>query len=163
MRKIDFTNLIQENIVELVAAEKNQSNARLRLRAQFLRLLKSGQAVQLKQVAAIVGITPKHASTLWKKYRETGFASYLTLNYKAGVSRLNVENQAKLLKKVESGFRSQREAIEYLREEFNCSYTQQGVSVLFQRLKIKAKTPRPANVKAEVAEQAEYKKTLAGG
>jgi len=63
MRKIDFTNLIQENIVELVAAEKNQSNARLRLRAQFLRLLKSGQAAQLKQAAAFVGITPKHAST----------------------------------------------------------------------------------------------------
>jgi len=163
MRKIDFINLIEETVVELVAAEKNQSNARLRLRAQFLRLLKSGQASQLKQVAAFVGITPKHASALWKKYRETGFASYLTLNYKAGVSRLSVKNQAKLLKKAESGFRSQREAIEYLREEFNCRYTQQGVSVLFQRLKIKAKTPRPTNVKTDVAEQAEYKKTLPGG
>lgn len=100
---------------------------------------------------------------MWKKYRETGFESYLTLNYKAGVSRLCGEKRAKLLKKAESGFRSQAEAMEYLREEFNCSYTQQGVSVLFQRLKIKAKTPRPANVKADVAEQVEYKKTLVGG
>ncbi len=163
MRKIDFTNLIQETIVELVAAEKTQSNARLRLRAQFLRLLKSGQAVQLKQAAALVGVTPKHASTLWKKYRETGFEGYLTLDYKARKARLSVENQARLLKKAESGFRSQAAAIKYLREEFGCRYTQQGVSVLFQRLKIKAKMPRPANVKADGREQAAYKKTLPGG
>ena len=62
MRIIDFTNLIQETITELVTAEKIQSNARLRLRAQFLQLLKSGQASQLKQAAAFVGVTPKHAS-----------------------------------------------------------------------------------------------------
>lgn len=163
MRKIDFINLIEETVFELAAAEKSQSNARLRLRAQFLRLLKSGQVSKLKQVAAIVGITPKHASALWKKYRQAGLASYLTLNYKARVSRLSVPQQMKLLKKAESGFRSQREAIEYLREEFNCSYTQQGVSVLFERLKIKAKRARPVNVKADVAEQVEYKKTLPDG
>lgn len=160
MRKIDFTSLIEETIAELVAAEKIQSNARLRLRAQFLRLLKNGQAAQLKQAAALVGITPKHASTLWKKYRETGFEVYLRLNYKAGVSRLSAENQEQLLKKATSGFGSQREAMQYLPEQFNCSYTQQGVSVLFQRLKIKAKTARPANVKADVEQQTAYKKTL---
>lgn len=162
MRKIDFINLIEETTVELVAAEKNQSNARIRLRARFVRLLKSGQVAQLKQVTAIVGITPKHASALWKKYRQVGLASYLTLDHHAGVSRLSVTEQAELLKKAESGFRSQREAIEYLREEFNCNYTQQGVSVLFERLKIKAKTARPANVKADVAEQGEYKKRVYG-
>lgn len=163
MRKIDFINLIEETVVQLAAVEKNQSNARLRLRAQFLRLLKSGQVAQLKQAAVVVGITAKHASALWKKYRKTGFASYLTLNYKAGVSRLSVEQQAKLLKKATSGFRSQAAAVEYLREEFAYHYTQQGVSVLFKRLKIKAKTPRPANVKADMVEQVAYKKTLSGG
>ena len=81
MRKIDFINLIEKTAIELAAAEKNQANARL-------QLLKSGQASQLKQAAAFVGITPKHASTLWKKYRATGFASYLTLNYKAKESSI---------------------------------------------------------------------------
>ena len=163
MRTIDFTNLIQETVGELTAAEKMQSNARLRMRAQFLRLLKSGQANQLKQAAKVVGITPKHASSLWKQYREVGLGSYLTLQYKARTARLSGEQQAQLLQKATTGFRSQAEAREYLREEFACHYTQQGVSVLFQRLKIKAKQPRPANVLADVEEQSRYKKTLSGG
>lgn len=41
------------------------------------------------------------------------------------------------------------------------SYTQQGVSVLFQRLKSKAKVPRPANILADKEEQAKYKKNFA--
>ncbi|MDQ3179574.1 MAG: winged helix-turn-helix domain-containing protein [Acidobacteriota bacterium] len=76
---------------------------------------------------------------------------------------MSADDQAKLLKKAGSGFGSQREAGEYLRQEFGVVYTQQGISVLFQRLKIKAKVLRPANVKADVQEQAEYKKTLLVG
>lgn len=129
MRKIDFLDLIQETIVELATAEKIQSNARIRLRVQFLRLLKSGQATQLKQAALIVGISAKHASSLWKKYRAGGFEQLLKLNYKAGVSRLSPAHQAKLLDKAKSGFRSQREAREYLRQAFGTAYTQQGISV----------------------------------
>ncbi len=146
-----------------MADEKIQSNARLRVRIQFLRLLKSGQVTQLKQVALIVGITPKHASSLWKKYREKGIEQFLTLGYKAGSSRLSFEQQAKLLTKAESGFGSQREAIEYIKREFDRVYTQQGVSVLFARLKIKAKAARPMNVLADAGKQSEYKKTLPGG
>ncbi len=163
MRKIDFLDLIQETIVELATAEKIQSNARIRLRVQFLRLLKSGQASQLKQAALIVGISAKHASSLWKKYRAGGFEQLLKLHYKAGVSRLSPAHQAKLLDKAKSGFRSQREAREYLRQAFGTAYTQQGISVLFERLKIKAKVPRPANVKAVPEEQSAYKKTFSGG
>jgi len=47
-----------------------------------------------------------------------------------------------------------------LQDEFNVCYTQGGVSLLFSRLKIKAKEPRPLNIKASAAEQAAYKKTL---
>ncbi len=83
MRKIDFLNLIQETVAELAAAEKIQSNARLRLRVQFLRLLKSGQSTQLKQAALLVGISPKHASSLWKKYQAGGYEQLVKLNYKA--------------------------------------------------------------------------------
>jgi len=163
MRKIDFLDLIPETVAELKAAEKIQSNARLRLRAQFLRLLKSGQAAQLKQAAGLVGITPKHASVLWKKYREQGLARLLELDYKARTARLSAGQAAQLLERAASGFGSQREAMGYLAAEFGCTYTQQGVSVMFQRLKIKAKVPRPANVKAVPEQQVAYKKTLPGG
>ncbi len=47
----------------------------------------------------------------------------------------------------------------FLHQEFSVSYTQAGVCLLFQRLKIKAKEPRPENIKAEKAAQDGYKKT----
>jgi transposase len=53
-----------------------------------------------------------------------------------------------------------REARRFLRDEFNVRYTQGGVSLLFSRLKIKAKVPRPFNEKALAEEQITYKKTL---
>lgn len=63
----------------------------------------------------------------------------------------------------ENGFGSQREAQSFMADEFGVSYTQGGVSLLFGRLKIKAKVPRPLNRKAVAEEQTAYKKTLSGG
>lgn len=77
-------------------------------------------------------------------------------------ARLTAAQQAKLLERAarENGFGLQREAMNYLEEEFGIRYTQGGVCVLFQRLKIKAKVARPRNTRAVVEEQSEYKKTL---
>ena len=164
MRKIDFLDLIPETVAELKATEKIQANARLRLRVQFLRLLKSGQAAQLKQAAELIGITPKHASVLWKKYRKQGLARLLELDYRARTPRLSSEQTAQLMDRAAAdGFGSQRQAKEYLAAEFGYLYTQQGVSVMFGRLKIKAKVPRPQNVQAVPEEAAAYKKTLPDG
>ena len=76
--------------------------------------------------------------------------------------RLSPEQQAQLHERAseENGFASQREAIKYLQDEFAIAYTQPGVCLLFQRLKIKAKEPRPENKKADKEAQTEYKKTL---
>ena len=78
------------------------------------------------------------------------------------------EQQMKLLERVgaNNGFGSQREAQRFLQEEFNVCYTQGGVWLLFGRLKIKAKEPRPVNKKAaaeSAEEQAAYKKTFSAG
>jgi transposase len=60
----------------------------------------------------------------------------------------------------DNGFGSQAEARDYLKSEFAVAYTQGGVCLLFQRLKIKAKGARPRNIQAVAEEQIEYKKTL---
>lgn len=135
-------------------------NARLRLRVQLLRLLKCGQVTQVKEASELLGISSKHGYTLWHRYHREGLEKYLSLDYKARRAKLSPSAQQKLMKKAETGYISQREAQAYLSQEFGVSYTQQGISVLFQRLKIKAKVPRPANILADKEEQAEYKKTL---
>src|SRR5687767_10493373 len=162
MRKLDFPNLIVETSEHLRERERKEKDARLRLRIQLLRLLKSGETSSIKEACRICGVTPKHGYDLWHKYRDKGLTQYLQLNWKPRSSKLTAEQRRKLLERAsrENGFGSQAEVLDYLQEEFQVNYTQGGVSLLFQRLKIKAKQPRPANKKASAEEQTEYKKTL---
>ncbi len=162
MKRLDFSNLIIETVAELRTREKKEKDARLRLRVQLLRLLKSQAAASIKEACGVCGITPKHGYDLWHKYRDKGLSEYLHLNWKPRSSKLSDEQQSRLLERAstENGFGSQGEARRFLQDEFAVSYTQGGVSLLFGRLKIKAKEPRPLNKKASREEQAEYKKTL---
>lgn len=132
------------------------------MRVQFLRLLKTQEADSIKAAAKIVGITAKRGYEWWNLYKQQQLSEYLRLNYKPRRARLSEEQQAKLVKRAgtENGFASQAEAREYLADEFQVSYTQAGVCLLFGRLKIKAKVPRPENQGADKEEQTEYKKTL---
>lgn len=159
MRVIDYQTEISETETGLRTLEKRQSNAKLLLRIQLLRLLKSGEFLQLKKAVGILGITEKYGYDLWKKYKTEGPGSYLQLNYKANRAKLNTQQKAKLVKRAGEGFDSQSEAQEFIENEFGVSYTQQGISLLFQRLKIKSKVPRPFNIKADKQEQSSYKKT----
>ena len=162
MRKLNFPALIIQSVDELKKLERAESNARVRLRITLLRLLKSREAQFLKTAARLIGISPKHAYQLWEWYGERAFEDYLRLNYKAGKSKLSGQQLQHSIKRAAdgTGFGSQQEVREFINQEFSVSYTQGGVCLLFQRLKIKAKTVRPENVNADKAAQGEYKKTL---
>ena len=159
MRVVDYQTEISETETELRTLEKRQSNAKLLLRTQLLRLLKSGEFSQLKKAVEILGITEKYGYDLWKKYKSTGLGGYLRLNYQANRAKLSAEQKARLVERSGDGFDSQSAAQEFIKDEFGVRYTQQGISLLFQRLKIKAKELRPFNIKADEREQLEYKKT----
>lgn len=165
MRKLDFPTLIKETVAQLQNAEKQQTIARLRLRVQFLRFLKTCQADSIKTAARMVGISPKRGYEWWNLYRNKRLDEYLRLNYKPRRARLSEEQQAQLVNRAgtDNGFASQREVRQYLADEFQIAYTQAGVCLLLGRLKIKAKQPRPANEKADRGEQERYKKTFING
>lgn len=160
MRVVDYQKEIKQTETELRRLEKQQSNAKLLLRVQLLRLLKSRQFSQLKEAASFLGITPKHGYDLWHKYQTEDLERYLQLNYKTNRAKLDSQQQAAFLQRAGQGFDSQGEAREYIKDCFGVCYTQQGISILFQRLKIKAKVARPFNIKADPMQQSEYKKTL---
>lgn len=162
MRKLNFPNLIIETVEQLREREKRETEARLRLRVQLLRLLKGQETLSIKDACRICGITPKHGYDLWSKYRDKGLSAYLQLNWKPRRAKLSDEQQRKLLARAsaDNGFGSQAEARRFLQDEFDVNYTQGGVSLLFSRLKIKAKAPRPVNKKAVAEEQSAYKKTF---
>ena len=162
MKKRDYSQLIQQSLAELRALEKKQTNSRLLLRVQFLRLLKSQQVTQIQQAAHLLGISAKHGYDLWHRYREKGLQGFLTLDYKPRQAKLKGRDLQKFLKQAQTGFASQLEARAYLQQQFDVVYSQQGMSALFQRFKIKAKVPRPSNVQADKDAQADYKKSLPG-
>lgn len=161
MKVIDYQIEIEESVDELRKLEKQQSNAKLLRRVQFLRCLKSGQFKQAKHCAGFLGLEEKQGYQWWKLYREKGLSEYLKLHYQANARKLKTQEEARLVEKTAPGFGSQKEVGEYIREEFGVEYTQQGISDLFKRLKIKKKVVRPFNVKADQQEQVAYKKTFA--
>ena len=163
MRKFDFPSLITQSLDQLREQERRQSSAKVRLRITLLRLLKSGEAQFIKDACRILGISSKHGYQLWNWYKAKDFEQYLRLNYRPGEGKLSSQQKALLIEKASDGrgFASQQEVRRFLKEEFQVSYTQAGVCLLFQRLKIKAKQPRPSNVKADKQAQAEFKKTSA--
>lgn len=159
---LGFPNLTVESVKDLRAREKKEKDARLRLRVQLLRLLKSREVISIKDACRMCGMTPKHGYDLWHKYRAQGLSERLRLNWKPRRAKLSDEQQSKLRTRASTnnGFGSQQEARRFVQDEFGVSYTQGGISLLFQRLKIKAKEPRPRNAKASVEAQAAYKKSL---
>ncbi len=160
MKVIDYQTEIKESVNELRKLEKQQSNAKLLRRVQFLRFLKSGEFKQAKQCAEFLGLEEKQGYQWWKLYREEGVSEYLKLHYQANARKLAPEEEVRLVEKAAHGFGSQKEVGEYIREEFGVAYTQQGISDMFKRLKIKKKVVRPFNVKADCREQLAYKKTF---
>lgn len=55
MRVVDYQTEISQTETELRTLEKRQSNAKLLLRTQLLRLLKSGEFSQLKKAVKVLG------------------------------------------------------------------------------------------------------------
>ena len=162
MRKLPFPTLITQTLEELKKRERKESVARLRIRVQMLRLLKTAEVASIKAASGRVGLTAKRGYELWHLYQKHGLDGLLQLNYKPRQSKLSPAQQSLLMRKAGDGmgFGSQQEVRAFLQDEFAVSYTQAGVCLLFQRLKIKAKVPRPENVKADKRAQSEYKKTL---
>lgn len=162
MRTLDFPMLITDDLMTLEKRERQEIVARLRLRVQFLRLLKTRQVTSIKSACQTIGITAKRGYEWWNLYKAKQLDGYLQFHYQPRQARLSEQQQWQLIERASeaNGFGSQREVIEYLRAEFKISYTQPGVCLLLGRLKIKAKEPRPVNNRAEQEAQSEYKKTL---
>ena len=160
MKRIDYPPLIKESVSELKKLEKKEKSARIRLRIVLLRLLKSKEVKELKQASSVLGISAKHGYQLFSRYREKGLTEYLKLDYKPKESKLKQEEREKFIKRSEEvGFSSQKEAREWIEKELGQIYSQQGISFLFQRFKIKAKTSRPDNIMGNKEERTEYKKS----
>jgi len=137
MRRTDYVTAIAEDADSLYDIERSLSKAKPRQRVQMLRLLKTGQAETLPEVAILVGLSPNHAATLWRRYRDAGLSSLLETQYQGRIPRLNAEQTEVLAQESAKGFGSLHASQQWIEEQFSHSYSLPGVWQLFRRMGVK--------------------------
>ena len=163
---IQYPQVIRESVDELSALEKEHRGTRSAPRVQLLRLLKSGEKRSLPQAAKSVGYSHQQAERWWKLYKEGGLSSLLEIKPCGGSEEyMTPEAWTGLQAHMEAGhLPTLEDARRYLQEEWSVTYKGvSSISSLFQRHGIRKKTGRRRHRKADAAEQAAFKKTLATG
>lgn len=156
-----YAELIVETEAELTDLENKQKLVQFQKRMRFLWLLKSGAVNTQEKAGAMVGWKLRQAQKIWQVYRERGATGVLQKNARWQTGKLSDEQRAKLNEHLAAaGAESLATVQSYIQSAFGVCYTVGGVSGLCQRLKIKLKTARPANIKKDEAQVAAYKKTL---
>lgn len=161
MRVINYQTAITESVEELLALEKQQKDARLRDRVRFIRYLKEGRARSQPQAGEFIGLKRRSSQLLWQQYKQKGLNCLTSSGYKGSWAKLSSVQQARLLQRLDGDdITTQRQVIDYLKAEMGISYSQGGIWALLARLKAKAKTGRPVNVRKDTAGEIAFKKTL---
>jgi len=158
---MDYSALIRESETELRQLESKQSLCINRDRVQFLKLLKTQQVTGQAAAGEAIGIGQRQAQRLWATYRKKGLTGLILPPNRRGwgniscqqISHLRqflLDDQAQTLAHIQA----------YLAGSLGLEYSISGVSNLCQRLKIKAKTGRPVNVRQKPGAVQEFKKNF---
>lgn len=157
---IAYPQVITETVEELRACEQHLRGTAAAPRVQMLRLLKSGEATNVPQVATLVGYSPRQIQRWWQTYRIAGLVALSRIYHPAGKpAQLTEEAWMGLQAELDAGrIGGQEEARRYLAERWGVHYQSiHGISYQFKRRKVKWKTGRRRHAKADAAAQAAFK------
>lgn len=158
---MNYADKITQNLDELLALEKKQTTARLRDYVRFLRLLKTGEATTQSQATHQLNLSLRQGQRLWQRYQQKGLSGLIQSQYvpywgklsATQISQLRaylLTDQAQTLAHIQT----------FLADSFAIHYTIGGISELCKRLKIKAKSGRPVNLRQEPGAVQAFKKSL---
>ena len=94
---MDYFQLIRESEEFLQSQEHLASQAQVRDRIRFLRLLKTGQASSQSAVGLLIGIATRQSQRLWQIYRQSGFSGLLSTHYQPSFGKLSAHQISILL------------------------------------------------------------------
>jgi transposase len=162
VRRIDYPAVIAESATVLREHETAARGTPAAPRFQMLRLLKSGEAATLPQVAALVGFSVRQVERWWQTYRRAGVSTLARVYHPAGKpAQLTEEAWNGLVIELEAGrIVGQEDARRYLAETWGVRYQSvNAISYQFKQRKVKWKTGRRRHAKADAAAQAAFSQT----
>jgi len=149
---------IKENVKELKNLLKKQIKKQLIFRIQMLILLKENSKITLKEVSNLLPVSYPTLHRWWGYYREGGLEKLLQWNVEGYKGKLSQKQIKKLIEEIKKGkFLTQKEVIQWIKDEFGIEYSQQGISDLLKKLNIRKKTARPVNIKKNEEKEKEFK------
>lgn len=158
-RCLDYQKVIKESEPELRRLEKAQTKALLRDRMRFLRLLKSSECTSLAEAGKRIALKLRASEKLWRKYRQEGLTGLLDYPFKGYRGKLSLEQKQQLEEELHSArFQSLHQGCAYVERTFGVSYSLPGIRYVFDGLKVKKKTARPAHVHKDEEGEKRFKK-----
>jgi len=162
--KVIKRELIREDTKELKKLQKTVKHNRFVPRIQMLILLKENPQITLNEVANILNYGYKTVKTWWRNYKEGGLEKLLEWDVKGYKGRLTEDQLKRLKEEINKGeFRTQKDIANWIEKEFSIRYTQQGVSRLLKKLKIKKKVGRPVNINKQEEKSKDFKEKVFKG
>jgi transposase len=161
--RIRYSIAIHESLDELAAHEHRLRGRKAAVRVRLLRLLKSGQAHNLAEAAALVGYSKTQAVRWWERYRADGLEALEREPHYAGQpARLTAEARADLDAAMRRGeIATLEEARRYLASQWGIEYQSvNGIWWHFRHHRTRKKTGRRRHQLASSRQQEEFKKTL---
>src|SRR5919205_2570322 len=162
MAKILYPQVITEDVDDLKELEKYHRYTHLFQRVRMLRLLKSGECSNLREVADALGYSWQQCQRWFACYRQGGLQELLKsrVDERGRQELVTLEAFEELQEAMKKGeIATIRQADEFLKER-GIEYSHpDGVGQLLRRRKVKLKTGRPRHEKANKDEQEAFKKT----
>jgi transposase len=163
--RTDYALAITEDEAALRREERRLRGRPVAVRAQALRLLKSGAARTLAACARLVGHSPRQVARWWATYRHGGLDALVREPARPGkASRLTPEAAADLEAAMAEGrIATLKDAQAYLAERHGIAYRSlNGVWAQLRKRKTKLKAGRRRHELADAAAQAAFKAGFRG-
>ena len=157
--RIRYTIAISEPLDELAVRERQLRGSKAALRLRLLILLKSGQAKNLAEAAALVGYSKTQAVRWWERYRCGGRAALeQEPHYPGQPARLTAEAHADLEAAMRRGqIATWEQARQYLRDQWGIEYQSvNGIWWHFRRTRTRKKTGRRRHQLASADQQQDF-------
>jgi transposase len=160
---LKYTEQIAESVEELLRWERRLRGHGMADRVKMLRLLKTGEARSRRRLVELLGYCERHLQRWWRVYQRGGLAALVVQRPRGGRrERMTPQAWQSLSAAMEAGqMGGLREVQQHLRKRCGIRYRGvSGVSRLLKRHGVKLKTGRRQHRKAELGQQAAFKKGL---